>query len=260
MNDRSLAVTFDLGRPVERSMRTLPFYANASEFHPCCAEFLSNATAGERTFENVEFGLADFLRVLGNSSRANSPNPRNKKKSKKDKSEKKNGKKSSSKRDRDSTRTSSILRNSTRPAVVYKEREVIVEAMITLTTANKHAEFHSAFKGLYENFLIVDNQVEIPHGNTARGTSRSSRSRRFQRTSLASPPMWKSLKGAQRSMSRSRGRRQNNVNVTKEKVARRRSDAIRPLKATSSSTFLCFSNSGSTPWKSVDVITSRARA
>lgn len=93
---------------------------------------------------------------------SNSPNPRNKKKSKKDKSEKKNGKKSSSKRDRDSTRTNSILRNSTRPAVVYKEREVIVEAMITLTTANKHAEFHSAFKGLYENFLIVDNQVEIP--------------------------------------------------------------------------------------------------
>ena len=69
MNDRSLDVTFDLGRPVERSMPTLPFYANASLFHPCCAEFLSNATAGERTFENVEFGLADFFRVLGNSSR-----------------------------------------------------------------------------------------------------------------------------------------------------------------------------------------------
>jgi len=94
---------------------------------------------------------------------ANSPNPRTKKRSKKDKSEKKNGKKSSSKRDREGKRTGSILRNSTRPAVVHKHKDVIVEAMVTLTTASKHAEFHSAFKGLYENFLIVDDKVEIPH-------------------------------------------------------------------------------------------------
>lgn len=67
INDQGMDVPFELGPVVNRSIPTFPFFVNASEFHPCCAPFLTNAT--EQTFQNVEFDIADFFRALGNNSR-----------------------------------------------------------------------------------------------------------------------------------------------------------------------------------------------
>ena len=69
INNETLDVPFELGSIVtNKSIPTLPFFRNASTFHPCCRDFLSNATNGEQTFENVEFDLADFFRAMGNNS------------------------------------------------------------------------------------------------------------------------------------------------------------------------------------------------
>ena len=70
MNNQSLDLPFELGQPISnKSIPTLPFFENATKFHPCCASFLYHATSGEQTFQNIEFDIADFFRTMGNKSR-----------------------------------------------------------------------------------------------------------------------------------------------------------------------------------------------